>query len=73
MKPAGENKADTDRRLYETIRIEFNTPAQAAAWLRSNYAHLKRQYSGNTMKRYGTREDLFHQTLLNLLLDAPDK
>jgi hypothetical protein len=72
MKPIGENKADIDERLYRTIRIQCDNPEHTAAWIASNYNHIKTTYFKglNTMKRYGTREDLFQQTILKLITDA---
>lgn len=72
MKPIGENKADVDERLYRTILIQCGKPEDVVAWISVNYKRLRRIYFRDThvMKRYGTREDLFHQTILKIIADA---
>jgi hypothetical protein len=72
MKPVGENKADTDEKLYRAIRTQIPRPEETATWIGANCVRLKDAYfrGANIMKRYGTREDLFQQTLLKLITDA---
>ncbi|MDR1335572.1 MAG: hypothetical protein LBK22_01940 [Tannerella sp.] len=74
MKPVGENKADIDRMLYDRIRGAYPAPQDLTAHLASNYNRLKSTFgNGRTMKRYGTREDLFQQTILKLIYDAANQ
>jgi hypothetical protein len=74
MKPVGENKADIDRALYDGIRSAYPALQDLTAHLGSNYSRLKSAFgNGRTMKRYGTREDLFQQTILKLIYDATNQ
>ena len=74
MKPVGENKADVDPQLYESIRNAYRSPEDLIAYITSNYERLKSKFGrDDVMKRYGTREDLFQQTLLKLILDAANQ
>ena len=74
MKPVGENKADVDPQLYESIRNAYRSPEDLIEYITSNYERLKSKFGrDDVMKRYGTREDLFQQTLLKLILDAANQ